>query len=497
MTNKPTWFAYARQSLSRAGDLGDSVSVADQFRTMEEHAERVGARIVARYHDQDVSGATEARDGFDKLLHDVKTVKPDAVVIRDISRLARDTRIFLTFVDTLKRSNVELLSATESMQDKTLVTIMSAISERERLALAGRIAGGVREHARRGKTHGSPAYGYRRLDGVMTIEEPEAAVVRFAYERFAAGDSVRVIIEALNADPLAPKPPETPVWRRDTVARMLRRSSYAGDAAIAARRDISGRAWPAVVTRDAHPAIVGRALWDACQRRFAAPRQVVRMSPVSPLSGFLRCAHCHGALHVINHARPDRPADQCVVRCATVTARSRGGGAYPRCPGTRGSRALHRVESVIVGAVTTLIAGIASPQEIRDRAETMRAETHDDAGDKARQRLAEIERRRSRLLDAYETGALDLMTWTGRDRLLGADADALRAIVAAVPAALDVERLVTARDGLAAAPVEGLDYRALLTELGARVVVDLDDLSARVEIVGDYAALFPGHAAAL
>jgi len=427
------YVAYARQSLARQGDHGDSVSVADQFRDMERYAERLGGRIVARFSDVDTSGSSESRDGLDRMLADVKTIRPAAVLIRDVSRLARDTRVFLTLIDTLKKSNVELLSSTESLEDRTITVVLSAFAERERLALAARIAGGVREHARRGKTHGRPAYGFRRLEGVMTIFEPEAAVVREAFERYTAGDSVTMILNRLNADPTTPKPPETTEWHHATVTKMLRRRSYAGDAVIAARRDISGRLWPAVESRDAHPPIVPRETFDAVQSRFCAPRAIVRQTLVSPFSGFLWCAQCGGRIYAVEQTRPTRPNNLRIARCGNYTKRLREGDRAPGCPGVHGSRALERVERVSFAALNDLLQHqLMSPDEIvAGVAAELAGRDGDKAIAKAKTRLVDLERRRSRLLDAYESGSLDLMTWTGRDRLLAADMESIAALIRA------------------------------------------------------------------
>jgi DNA invertase Pin-like site-specific DNA recombinase len=492
------YFAYSRQSLSRAGDRGDSVSIADQFRMIEQYAERLGGRIVGRFSDSDTSGATESRDGLDRLLADVKTVKPAAVIVRDISRLARDTRIFLTLIDTLQKSNVKLLSATESLEDRTLTVVMSSFAERERLVLAGKVAGGVREHARRGRSFGRPPYGYRRVDGKFVIIESEAAVIRRIYERYAAGDSGPMIAEALNADPLAPPAPRGRLWRADSIVQMLAHRAYCGDVTILAKRDISGRAWPAVETRDAHPAIVPRDLWETANRRLNQASPVVRETPRSPFAGLLVCAHCGQRLYVLEHKRHDHPYRdrpnppiRRVVRCATYGANiSLGDRVAPPCPGRIGSRELKLVEPVCEEAVTALLNRLAAPEAIQARADARRCLVRDDSVEKARERLTEIERRRTRLLDAYESGSLDLMTWQGRDRTLAAEAEQVAAIIAAEPPPLDMARLLALRAGLAALDPTVLDHRAILTELGARVIFDLDAIAARIELVGAAALLF-------
>jgi site-specific DNA recombinase len=487
-------FAYARQSLARHADAGDSVSVADQFRLIEEHAARIGATVAARFSDVDISGAVEARDGLDHLLAAVNEIKPDAVLIRDVSRLARDTRLFLTLVDTLNKRGVRLLSATENLEDRTLATIISSIAERERLMLAGRVAGGVREHARRGKTHGRPAYGYRRVDGQMTIHEPEATIVRRVYAAFAGGEPVASIRDGLNAEGIAP--PETAAWKRDTLEKMLKRRVYKGDVEIVARRDISGRLWPAVVTEGAHPAIVDPATWDAAQRRWRSVRPIQRAQPASRLSGLLTCAGCGQPLYAVATQRPNRPNPTRMARCASHVNRSRNGAAAcPPCPSRLASRSLAAVEAAAAEAVRALLATALDDEAIIDAAARIAAETRTDDAERARLRIAEISKRRARLLEAYESGALELAAWQARERTLTAELAHQEAILAAQPSAPDVDRLLAVKAALADLPSAGLDYRAILTELGAVVAVDLETLHARVIVGPEEAPLFPAAVA--
>lgn len=481
-------FGYARQSLARAGDAGDSVSVADQFRLIEEFAARSNLRLAGRWSDVDISGAVESRAGLDALLAAVAEVKPSAVIIRDVSRLARDTRLFLTLVDTLNKAGVRLLSATENLEDRTLATVISAIAERERLNLAGRVAGGVREHARRGKTHGRPAYGYRRSEGVMTIHEPEAATVRMIFAAFVAGEPVASIRDRLNRD--GPPPPETDRWTRDTIDKMLRRRVYRGDVEVKARRDISGRLWPGVVTEGAHPAIVDAETWAAAQRRFRVTRPIVRGAAVSPFAGRLVCAGCGAPIYAVSKQRLNRPSIERMARCGSYVNRARNGvEAAPACP-AKPSRALGVVELAAAAAVLDLLERVLDESAVIANAARIAAARTSDAGDQARDRLRDLAKRRARLLEAYESGALDLATWQARERVLGAEVARNEAIIAAEPAAPDVDRLLAVRAVLADLPASGLDYRALLTELDARVIVDLGTLSARAVVGSEYAPLF-------
>jgi len=101
------------------------------------------------------------------------------------------------------------------------------------------------------------------------------------------------------------------------------------------------------------------------------------------------------------------------------------------------------------------------------------------------------------LLDAYESGSLDLMTWTGRDRLLSADMESIASLIEQAPESPDVDMLLEARQTFArlVAGERAPDARLLLTELSGRVVIDLDDLTATIVVGEHYGRLFPADVA--
>jgi len=120
-----------------------------------------------------------------------------------------------------------------------------------------------------------------------------------------------------------------------------------------------------VESRDAHPGIVSRETFDAVQRRFCAPRVIVRQTLVSPFSGFLWCAKCGGRIYAVEQTRPTRPNNLRIARCGNYTKRLREGVIAQACPGVHGSRSLERVERVAFAALHDLLTHqLASPDEI-------------------------------------------------------------------------------------------------------------------------------------
>lgn len=492
----PVALLYARQSLSRDQDRGDSVSVADQERMTREHCAREGWVVGGAYRDVDVSGATSAREGLDRLRADMKRLRPAYVVVRDISRLARDVQLFLSLTDEVQAAGAEIVSAIgEPLTDRTLATILSAMSQHDRLMLAGRVAGGVRQHARNGKHHGGVAFGYRRIAGVLAIVESEAWVVREVHRRYAEGAGIARIREWLIADPDVPPSVSGGGWTWDAVRAMLTRTAYAGDVAVRAKRDVGGRLWPAVATRDAHPAIVDRETFDAVQRRIASIPSHVRREVETPLAGIMRCAACGGRLYPIRVTAHGR--QRLYARCASGN-RITAAGTSPPCPGRVRSVQLAKVEAKVREALAAFVASALDPQSVA-AADARHAPKERAARDRQTARLAEIVTRRARLLEAYESGALPLETWADRDGILAREAAAAAAELAATPeppdpAAVRRIRADVAGMDLDPAALDGAGLRAVLTRLGAELWVDLDARTVRLTVDEPFASAFPVYA---
>ena len=92
--------AYCRVSTDEEKQLD---SLANQKNFFEEYAAKNGHVLVRLYADEGISGTSlKKRDEFIRLLYDAKLGLFDMVVVKDVSRLARNTVDFLQSIRTLK-----------------------------------------------------------------------------------------------------------------------------------------------------------------------------------------------------------------------------------------------------------------------------------------------------------------------------------------------------------------------------------------------------------
>ncbi len=71
-------------------------------------------------------------------------------------------------------------------------------------------------------------FGYRIQQGIIAVDENEAAVVRSAYSAYISGESFATIAKQLSESGVRYHP-HTDVWNKNMVKRMIENAKYIGD----------------------------------------------------------------------------------------------------------------------------------------------------------------------------------------------------------------------------------------------------------------------------
>ena len=195
--------AYIR--VSTDGQIGeDKFGLDAQKQQITEYCEKNGHTIVKWVSDEGESGA-KYRPGFDEIVYgDVSNPPYEAVVVAKSDRVARDINIYFYYQGSLLRKGIELISVTEDFgQFGAFAGILKAFTltcaEMERENITKRTAGGRKVKASRGGYSGGQApMGYSAVDGHLIINEEEAEVVRFIFNRKKQGLTMLSTVDALN-----------------------------------------------------------------------------------------------------------------------------------------------------------------------------------------------------------------------------------------------------------------------------------------------------------
>lgn len=394
----------ARQS-EKNQSQEESVSLAFQHRVNTEEAKRRNDQIACEFSDLDVSGDRKSRSkrvGLQEMLAYLKA-HPDIrrVYVYNISRLARDTFFTLELVRQLRalRPPVELRSASESIEDPTILAIIASFAERERINLSNNVAYSVRENAERGLVTQPPPIGYRRETGILYPVEPHASTVRRIFREYLAGKSTYQIAEGLMADGI-PSPYGKPHWRTKALRHILKCRTYIGEIEISETRDPAGKVRPYLLAKGLHEPIVSRADFDAAQTLLAKGTWIRKKDGrIEPwLSGLIYCAHCERRIYLgVKSYRPNSGDVRWYAKCATaqLSADARG----PNTCSGQPSASLSLIEPVARETLRRAVSGLITPEDAYRRAQTATERLGGDRRTELQLRIKEDKTQAAVLLD--------------------------------------------------------------------------------------------------
>ena len=434
-------------------------SIATQVENATAYARAKRWTVTHTFTDEGVSGAEFVkRPGLAALLAACAEREVDAVIVRDLDRIGRDTLEVPVIVRRLGEQGVAVWCYATDAQvraDDPLSAFIAAATsfarDMERHALVSRIKESLRRKAKNGLVAGGDVYGYgreRREDGVhYVLDEAEAAVVREIYERRAQGDGLRTILRHLNARRI-PSPRAgsrgTGSWSVSVLQGMLSNERYRG-VLLWGRTgaEYAGRTRKTVVREDAAVVrvvredlrIVSDELWERAQARtdkalVKRGLTVAHGKPKFLLAGLARCAVCGGPIRALHRRR-----NKTTIRVYGCAWRDERGPAV--CTNST-RRPVEACEDAILQWVRNHVLDDKAIAYVLHRAQSLLAEERAKGGEDPTlalaAELAEVEREVARLTQAVVAGAGAVQTiveaLTVRDRR----AKELRAEIARVRA---------------------------------------------------------------
>lgn len=223
--------AYCRVSTDKSDQLN---SLEAQKKFFVEYAQKNGYNLVKLYADEGISGTKiKNRIEFQKLMSDARKGAFDMVVVKDISRFARNTVDLLQSIRTLKALGIETTFLTANMtvlgQSEFVLTIFGALAQEESANTSKRIKFGKKMNAQKGKVP-NIVYGYDKIIGDyfnLKINEKEKAIVRQIFDWYTSGGyGAAKIANMLNEKGCRTK--RNCKWSQNAVCRILTNVLYTG-----------------------------------------------------------------------------------------------------------------------------------------------------------------------------------------------------------------------------------------------------------------------------
>lgn len=265
-------------------------SIEGQLRECRRYAERYGFQIVKEYTDAAISGRSDDRPSFQRMIREAESGAFSAVIVWKLDRFARNRHDSAVYRYKLKKNGVKIYSAMENISDGPegiiLEGLMESLAEYYSANLSENIKRGCYDAALHHRVFGKPPLGLKKAaDGTYEIDPVKSPIVIRIFQEYAAGRSLAQIRAGLNADGI--RTAKGGEFTDNSFHRILTNEKYIGVYDFQGVRD-----------ENAIPAIISRDLWDRVQamqkRVIPRKRHQHEETPAEPylLATKLFCGHC-------------------------------------------------------------------------------------------------------------------------------------------------------------------------------------------------------------
>ena len=220
---------YARYSSEKQTEQ----SIEGQLRVVQKYAEQHGIAIVGEYIDRAVTGRTDNRVQFKKMISDSGNEENpfNAVIVYSLDRFSRSRYDSAMYRAILQFNGVKLLSATENIPEGAAgilyESLLEGMAEYYSAELSQKVKRGMYEAALKCRsTGGQIPLGYKIEDGKFIINEDTAPIVRKIFAMYNEGHASAEICRVLNGHGL--KSSSGAAFNKNSLRSILKNKKYIG-----------------------------------------------------------------------------------------------------------------------------------------------------------------------------------------------------------------------------------------------------------------------------
>ena len=260
-TNGQSGVIYARYSSHAQRDC----SIEQQVEQCTAHAKRLGIEIKQIYSDRAISGKTDQRPAFQKMLKDAEKGGFRYVIAWKSNRIGRNMLQAMVNEERLSEMGVRCLYVGEDFDDnaagrfalRNMMNVNQFYSEN----MAEDIMRGLMDNAEKCFVNSRPPYGYEKgPDHKYKVVPDQAEVVREVFRQFLAGRQLTEIASNLNRRNIRTR--NGNLWNKGSFHRRLSNEIYTG---VYKYREIR--------TEGGVPAIIDKDTFEEAQRRMKTKKQ--------------------------------------------------------------------------------------------------------------------------------------------------------------------------------------------------------------------------------
>jgi site-specific DNA recombinase len=420
---------YARVSTTRQAE--NDLSIPDQLRQLNEWCKTNGHLVVHEYVEPGASATDDKRPVFQQLINDAMQ-KPqafEAIIIHSLSRFFRDGIQFGVYERKLIKNKVKVISITQPTTDdaggEMMRRIINLFDEHQSKENSKHTSRAMKENARQGYFNGSmPPFGYLaattettgsrgRKKKKLAINEAEAGIVRIIYDLYLNGINgksvgVKEIAKYLTDKGLLMRGKP---WGIQKVHKLLSDPLYMGDYYYGVVDSKAGqKRSPTEWVKTNIPVIIDAARFEQvrAKRELRAPAKTSPRIISSPtlLTGLLKCGVCGGSMTLTTGKSGRYKYYKCTSR------QNKGNHACPSC-----NLPMEKTDQQVLNK---LADQVFTPERVANMMTALRKrikagkDNQQERINQLNRQLKQTEERQHRLLDAIETGVIDLDETTQR-----------------------------------------------------------------------------------
>lgn len=285
-------------------------SIEGQLHVCRQYAESNGLEIIGEYIDRAMTGTSDKRPEFQRMISDSESGHFESVLVYKLDRFARNRYDSALYKKKLRQNGVSVISATEQLSDTPEGILMEAIiegmDEFYSAELGRKLRRGREMSFRKGRFIGKrPPFGFAVRDGMIALDEERVPIVREIFERYASGEKQAHIVADLNRRGI-PNAAGNP-WNKGNLSYMFQCRLYIGEYTL-----------KSVDMVQSCPAIISRELYDKVQAVKADSVHRSRECKTNynyVLTGHMTCAKCGAAVCGVSMSHGKYHYYQCHKHC--------------------------------------------------------------------------------------------------------------------------------------------------------------------------------------
>lgn len=195
--------------------------------------QKAGYQFVGEYIDEGITGTfMKNRISFNRMIHDAMQHKFDLILVKDISRFARNTLDTIEQTRKLKRNGIDVIFINDqidtSRNDGELnLTLLASAAQDESRKISNRVNWSMQHELKNGVMYLTSIYGYDVVDRQLYINEKEAKIIKMIYDFYLSGLGIKSISDKLYEMNIQ-SPKGRKRWDNKTISRILTNEKYMG-----------------------------------------------------------------------------------------------------------------------------------------------------------------------------------------------------------------------------------------------------------------------------